>query len=57
MVECKWGDDPVGRGLRYLHERFPDSEAWQVSAVGSKDYVSSDGIRAAPALELLGRLV
>ena len=31
--------------------------AWQVPAVGVKDYVSADGIRVAPALSLLGDLV
>ena len=56
LVGCKWGDAPVDRGLRYLKTRFPAGEAWQVSAVGSKDYVSPEGIRVAPALALLRRL-
>jgi predicted AAA+ superfamily ATPase len=53
LVECKWADAPVDRGLRYLKARFPSCEAWQVSAVGTKDFVSPEGIRVAPALELL----
>ena len=53
MVECKWADAEVDRSLRYLKARFPTCEAWQVSAVGTKDYVTPDGIRVAPALELL----
>jgi len=57
MVECKWADATVDRSLRYLHARFPDCEAWQISATGRKDHVSREGIRVAPALELLGRLV
>ena len=57
FVECKLGDAPVSGGLKYLHARFPDVPAWQVSAAGSKDYVSSDGIRVCPAHELLRQLV
>jgi predicted AAA+ superfamily ATPase len=53
MVECKWADAEVDRGLRYLKARFPEAAAWQLSAVGTKDYVSPDGIRVAPALSLL----
>jgi predicted AAA+ superfamily ATPase len=57
MVECKLGDDDVGRGLQALHGRFPDCPAWQVHARGKKDYLSTSGVRVAPALELLGTLV
>jgi predicted AAA+ superfamily ATPase len=57
VAEAKWGDAPVDRSLRYLKARFPACEAWQVSATGHKDFVSPDGIRAAPAIELLRRLV
>ena len=57
LVECKWGDSTVDRGLRYLKVRFPDAEAWQVSATGSKDYLTPDGIRVSPALALLDRLI
>jgi predicted AAA+ superfamily ATPase len=56
-VECKWADAEIDRGLRYLVARFPRCDAWQVSAVGRKDYVSREGIRVAPALALLRRLV
>jgi uncharacterized protein len=57
LVECKWGDAEVDRSLRYLKERFPEAEAWQVSAVGRRDYRTPDGIRVAPALTLLRTLV
>jgi hypothetical protein len=57
FVECKWGDADVHRGLRYLRERFPKCEAFQVSAVGRKDYLTANGIRVCPALEFLKRLV
>jgi hypothetical protein len=56
LIECKWADAPIDRGLRYMKLRFPAAEAWQVSAVGTKDFVSPEGIRACPALELLDRL-
>ena len=56
-VECKWADAPVDKGLRYFKARFPDCDAWQVSATGVKDYVNADGIRVASALTLLGSLV
>jgi hypothetical protein len=57
LVECKWSDAPVDQGLRYLKQRFPEADAWQLSAVGSKDYRTPDGIRVAPALVLLETLV
>ena len=57
LVECKWGDSNVDRGLRYLKARFPDAEAWQVSATGGKDYVTPEGIRVCPALVFLDKLI
>ena len=57
LVECKWGDAEVDRGLRYLRRRFPEADAWQVSAVSGRDYRTPDGIRVAPALSLLRTLV
>jgi len=56
LVEAKWSDAPLDKALRYLKLRFPRAEAWQLSAVGTKDYMTPEGIRVAPALELLGRL-
>ena len=56
-VECKWGDAKVDTGLRYLKVRFPDCEAWQISAEGEKDYQSPEGIRVTPALRFLRGLV
>jgi predicted AAA+ superfamily ATPase len=56
LVECKWSDADVDLGLRYLHAKFPSVEAWQISAVGRKHYQTPDGIRVAPAMELLRTL-
>ncbi len=57
LVECKWGDVDVDRSLRYLKERFPKAEAWQVSAAGRKDHRTPEGIRVAPANAFLRTLV
>jgi predicted AAA+ superfamily ATPase len=57
VVECKWADAEVDRSLRYLRERFPEADAWQVSATGTKDYRTPDGIRVASAVTLLKTLV
>jgi uncharacterized protein len=57
FVECKLGDDAVAPGLRYLLARFPGTIAWQISAHGSRDFVSAEGVRVAPAMRLLGELV
>jgi len=50
FVEAKWSDAEPDRSLRYLKVRFPDADAWQVSALGTKDFVTAEGIRVAPAL-------
>lgn len=57
LVECKLGDDGPDGSLRYLHQRFPKADAWQVSLEGEKDYVTPEGIRVSPALALLRTLV
>ncbi len=56
-VEAKWSDAEVDRSLRYLKARFPDLPTWQVSATGTKDFQSPEGVRVAPALTLLRTLV
>ena len=57
FVECKWDDAEISPSLRYLRQRFPEVQAWQVSAVGKKDYETPEGIRVAPASKLLIQLV
>lgn len=57
MVEAKWADAPVDRSLRYLKERFADVDAWQLSATGTKDVQTREGIRLAPAATFLQTLV
>jgi len=57
LVECKHGDAPVGKGLKAMKARYPDCPAWQLSALGKKDYETPQGIRVAPALVLLRDLL
>ena len=57
FVECKWSDAPIGNGLHYLKTRFPESEAWQISAVGKKNHMTPDRIRVCPAIDYLSCLI
>ena len=57
LVECTWSDAELHGPLRYLKARFPEARAWQVHAVGKKDYQTPEGTRVAPALTLLRGLV
>jgi predicted AAA+ superfamily ATPase len=56
LVEAKWSDVPADKSLNYLKLRYPRAEAWQISAVGKKDFVTDGGVRVAPALALLASL-
>ena len=42
LIEVKWSDRPVDKALRYLHARFTDAEATQISATGTDDYRTPD---------------
>ncbi len=57
LVECKWSDAEIDRGLRFLRAKHPEAAAWQIHAAGKKDYKSAEGIRVAPAIQLLRTLV
>lgn len=57
FVECKVGDDALDKGIRYLRGKFPGVDAWQVSLHGTRDFVTPEGVRVAPAGKLLGTLV
>ena len=43
--------------LRYLAARYPGADAWQIHAAGNRDFTTPEGIRVAPAFELLKTLV
>ncbi|MCK5809314.1 ATP-binding protein [bacterium] len=57
FIECKWNDGDISKSLRYLKTRFPDCDAFQISAIGNKDYLSKDGIRVMPATKFLGDFI
>lgn len=57
FIECKWNDAPLSPTIKYMKERFPGSEAWQISAIGKKNYIGELGIRVCPAAELLSTLI
>ena len=57
LVECKWSEGEIDKSLKYLKAKFPETDAWQISATGEKNYVSGEGIRVAPALALLSGLI
>lgn len=57
FVEAKWADAPVDPSLRYLKARFPRAEAFQIAALGKKDFATPEGIRVMPAAAYLNRLV
>ncbi len=57
FIECKWSDASLSPALKYLKMRFPDCEAWQISAAGKKDYVGECGIRVCPATVFLKTLI
>jgi hypothetical protein len=47
----------VDRGLGYFKSRFPSCACWQVTMTETRDRVTADGIRIAPAVTLLRDLV
>lgn len=55
-VEAKWSEERVDRGLNYFRSRFPMCECWQVTMEGRRDRVEPNGVRVAPAFELLKKL-
>jgi len=57
FLECKISEKDAGKGLRYIHSRFPDAEAVQISLHGTKDHVNREGIRFCPAITFLNSLI
>lgn len=56
FIECKWDDAPTSPALKYLKQRFPSCESWQISAVGKKHFVDNLGIHVSSATKLLEKL-
>ncbi len=57
IIECKWNDDDISKSVRYLKNKFPEADAWQLSAIGKKDFWDPQGIRVCPAREFLATLI
>ncbi len=57
LVECKLSAGPPTRGLRYLAQRFPKAEAYQVHYEPTAARVSKEGIRLWPATKFLLQLI
>lgn len=53
FIEAKANDKDISKHLKYLKAKFPDVDTFQVSARGTKDYISAEGIRVIPALKFL----
>ena len=56
-VETKYEETTVHPALKYFKSRFPDCEAWQLTAVKGRDFKTPEGIRIAWGPELLGSLI
>lgn len=57
LIECKWNDVSISPALIYFKKRFPQAEAYQISAVGEKDYQNEDGIRVCNWRQFLGKFI
>jgi len=56
-IEVKWKDADISNGLKYFKNKFPDCDAFQISAVGKKDYISKEKIKVTSALGFLQKLI
>lgn len=56
-IECKWDDAEISKSLKYFKTRFPSCAAWQISAVGKKNYISGEGIQVCQSLPFLHTLI
>lgn len=56
FVECKSKGRGTPKGLRYLKQRFPAVEAWQLTAEAGVDRVSDDEIRTQSIVKFLAGL-
>jgi hypothetical protein len=57
FVEARWSDGPADKSLKYLRQRLPEVDAWQIGATSTKDVITDNGFRIAPAARLLETLV
>ena len=57
FLECKKRNRDINSALKYLKERFPETEAVQVALHGSDDYVNKHGIRITNAEKFLSTFI
>lgn len=57
FIECKLSDTEINPALKYLKERFPKTEAYQISLDGKKDFLSKENIHVCPAKDFLRKLI
>ena len=57
LVEAKLTATSASPALRYLKQRFPSADAWQIQLRGDRDSVTDDRIRLASAQRFLGTLL
>jgi len=57
FIECKISRRGRGRSLKYLKERFPEVETFQIDLTGKDDTVDKDNIRMMPATKFLAQLI
>ena len=57
LVEAKLSATSASPALRYLKQRFPSADAWQIQLRGDRDSVTDDRIRLASAQRFLGTLL
>lgn len=57
FIECKTSRKRKRRSLKYLKERFPDTESIQIDLGDGEDLLDKDGIRLLPATKFLAQLV
>ena len=43
--------------VNWIKRKFPEAAAWQIHAVGNKDYQTPEGIRVIPAVSFLQQLI
>ena len=57
FIECEWQDSSLSQSLKYLKNKFPQTHCYQLSALGTQDYLSARQIRVCPAYLFLQNLV
>ena len=57
LVEVKWNDTEISKSLKYLKTKYPAATAWQISAIGQKEYVSREGIIVSPCVTFFNQFI